>query len=153
MEDDVSVSNVRERWAGSWKGDLPCLLSLRVVMQSSCQRWIQGKADGKNKVMGKERKDLWKKWRLIVFSNSATSPQNSGNGTHLLFKISFQTRRAKSPHYLKNSLESSPVIADCPTPSSPAFCVSSSYVNFLLPLYQYAAWTRFVLMEASRNNY
>jgi hypothetical protein len=53
---------------------------------SSCIVCARGKADGKKKVIGKERgkkeriKDLWKKWRLTAFSNPANflSPQNFG---------------------------------------------------------------------------
>jgi hypothetical protein len=56
MMEDVNVSNVRERLTGYWKGDLPLLSTLRVVMHSSCHRGSHGKADGKKKVMGKERR-------------------------------------------------------------------------------------------------
>jgi hypothetical protein len=48
----VNVSNVRERWAGCGKGDLPLLSSLRIVMHSSCLSGCHGKADGDKKSDG-----------------------------------------------------------------------------------------------------
>jgi hypothetical protein len=56
MLEEVNVSNVRERWTGCWKGDLPLLSSLKAVMHDSCQRGYHGKADVRKKVMGRERR-------------------------------------------------------------------------------------------------
>jgi hypothetical protein len=52
MMEDVTVRDVKERWTGRWKGDLPLLSSLGDVTLSSCQRGYHGKVDGNKKLTG-----------------------------------------------------------------------------------------------------
>jgi hypothetical protein len=54
--EDINTSKVRERWAGCCKGDLPLVSSLRVIINSLCQRESLGKSDGKKKGMRKGRR-------------------------------------------------------------------------------------------------
>jgi hypothetical protein len=61
MIEDVNVSNLRVRWTGCGKGDLPLLSSLKAVMHSSCQRGAKPKSMGKKKSDGEKKaktKDL-----------------------------------------------------------------------------------------------
>jgi hypothetical protein len=74
-DEGVKVSKVREGWAVCWKGELPLLSSLRVVMHCSYQRGRQVEADGreeekKKKGDGERRKKEKKSPKVETYSIS-----------------------------------------------------------------------------------